>query len=502
MTRDTTYTIPELAERIGVTDQSVRNWIEADRIEKPDEIPATGERVYSNEAADRIKKDYMIRAAKGETRGPGAAERIREAQQWCREHGIELTENGAGTSESPPALPAESPAAIVTEEVKEWLVLEDDFLPVAPLAVAVANQLPGPPVWLMIIAPPSYGKSVVIRGITEAIEGARHISSITANTFASGMTDQSEGEHPPSLLERMKEEGEWLLTMKDFGTIQSQPAESRQEIFGQLREIYDGKFNATYGTGAEVDWEGNLGILVGATPAVDRQWQWSAQLGERFVQYRPTRPDDEEVAWRAVEVTSEPDEQRRAIRDAYETAIQAVDEWLDGEDPTNPDLSENGAGTVVALAQLLAEARRPVQRIRGRKGHQVQPAEGPARLAKIFAQVYQAALICYGGDKDCARRFTARVAVDSVPGRRGKALRQLAAHEEGLTADRAKESLGCDKETARRELGDLAAIGLAEKQRRAKTDVFKASEKLLGLAQSVFPEAKNGQSALKKLCDR
>lgn len=497
-TEEEVFTIPQLADRLGVSAQAVRDWISKGRIEEPDKIPATGERVYSKAAAERIERDYMRRAARGETRGPGAAERRQRALEWHREAGIPLEENGGDETGIKAKVPDGSPAAVVTREVGEWLVLEDELLAVAPLVVAVANRLSGPPVWLMIIAPPSSGKSVVIRGLTEGVVGARHISSITANTFASGMMGGSGGDGSRSLLERMKQRGEWLLTIKDFGTIQNQKAEERQEIFGQLREIYDGKFDATYGTGVEVEWEGNLGILVGATPAVDRKWQWSAQLGERFVHLRPSRPDDEQVARAALQAASESEEQRNAICDAYSDAIEHVYERInDLEAP--PELSDGGTETVVAVARFLAEARRPVQRTRGGGGHQVQPAEGPGRLSKIFAQVYQAALLCYDGSEDCARRCTARIAVDSVPGRRGRMLRELPDHTDGIKASTAAKLLGCDTETARRELTQLEAIGLVEKSTPAMTQVFKPADKLFQHAQSIFREAKNGQEALEQL---
>lgn len=495
VTKEQLLTIPELADRLGVTAQAVRNWISDGRIEEPEKVAATGERFFTHEAADRIEREYMIRAAKGETRGPGSAKRRERAQEWCQEHGIPLTENGDDAEGASPEVPAGSPAAVVTDEVEEWLVLEDELLPVAPVVVAIANRLPGPPVWLMIIAPPSSGKSVVIRGITEAVGGARHISSVTANTFASGMMGGSGGDGSRSLLERMEERGEWLLTIKDFGTIQNQVAEERREIFGQLREIYDGKYNATYGTGVEVDWEGSLGILVGATPAVDRKWQWSAQLGERFVHLRPASPDGEEVARVALQSASEQEEQREAIEKAYERALKMANQQPDEVSA----VGSFGEDTVVALARFLAEARRPVQHFRAGSGHQVQPPEGPGRLSKIFAQVYEAALVCYEGDENCARRFTTRIAVDSVPGRRGKLLRQIADHEDGVTAPKRAKALGCDKETARRELKDLEAIGLLEKSTPVGTDVFKPSEKLFEHAQAAFPEAKNPREALRQL---
>lgn len=510
-TSEEVYTIPRLAERLGVSDQSVRNWIRSGQIEPPQEIPATGERVYPAEAAARIERDYMIRAASGGTRGPGASERRQRAQAWLEENDVEPDENGQEPVvaqegprvdrdvESAPDIPHDCPAARVYRAVRRWLVLDDHLLPIMPLVVGVANWLTGPPVWLMIVAPPSSGKSEVIRGLN-GVKGVRHISSITASTFASGMMASAGSARAPSLLERMEKRGQWLLTLKDFGTIQSVQQETRNEIFGQLREIYDGQFDATYGTGVEINWKGKIGMLVGATPAVDRQYKWSAELGERFVQFRPTAPDPKAVSMMAVGAADQEDQKNDEIQDAYRTAFEELGDQLSGDGDT-PGLSEDQRSIVAALARFTANARRPVRHQRG-GGYQVLPPEGPARLAKVFVQLYEAALICLGEDDQLARRVVGRVTVDSIPGRRGKLLRALAEDPEGVSARSMSQWLGCDKETARKELEELEAIKLVDSIQPATTEVYKASDDLYAAAQGVYPDAKSGQEALRKLYDR
>ena len=85
----TWYTVPKLARRIGVTPAAIRQWIAKGDIEPPQRIPATGERVYRADAAARIERWYMWRAAAGGTRGPGAARRRELARVWLSAHGLE-----------------------------------------------------------------------------------------------------------------------------------------------------------------------------------------------------------------------------------------------------------------------------------------------------------------------------------------------------------------------------------------------------------------------------
>lgn len=391
------------------------------------------------------------------------------------------------------------PAETVTRVVGKWLELEDDLLPVVPLVVAVANCLSGPPVWLMIVAPPASGKSEMIMGLG-SIKGVHPISKVTPQTFASGMQGRGDGDRPRSLLERLRESGKWLLTLKDFGTLSSLMPLQRNAIFGQLREIYDGRFNAQYGTGVEVDWFGKLGMVVGATPVVDRQQKWSAELGERFVQFRPAAPAPEKVAQRAVRAAAHEKQRQAQITLAYAIAFSDAMALARGQESGYTKVTLDIEQQASALALFLAEARRPVRRDRFTRAFQVLPPEGPGRLVKVLVQIQVAAVVCYGGDREAATRLTARVAVDSVPGRRGRLLRELARSSDGVAVKPMARLLECDDNTAREELDDLVAIGLATSVTPAKTMVYKASARLLTRAGAVFPDLEPAQ-ALRKLFD-
>ena len=388
-----------------------------------------------------------------------------------------------------------SPAEIVMAVVRQWLELEDDLLPVVPLAVAVANRFKGPPVWLMIVAPPSSGKSDVIMGIS-SLRGALAISSVTSKTFASGMIPRKDAKRPPSLLEWVQEDGKWLLTLKDFGTIQSLPPLQRNPIFGQLREIYDGKYDAYFGTSVDVAWSGKLALIVGATPAVDRLQKWSAELGERFVLFRPTAPSPKEVARKAREVAIKEKHKKDAIAGAYQRAFAQANKLLVQAGRFYP---KNAGQVAEALSVFVANARRPVRRERGSAStYQVLAPEGPGRLVKIFVQLYAAAAVCYAGDQDAATRLVARVAVDSLPHRRGRLLPELTLRQHGVGVAGMSDLLDCDEETARRELEDLELIGLATSSKAVQATIYKASTKLEELASDVLPDAKQ---PLEKLFD-
>jgi hypothetical protein len=78
------FTIPKLARWLGITPASVRDWIRRGLVEEPPALPVTGERAYPAEAARRIQRWYIERAARGRTRGPGASDRRERAQTLLR----------------------------------------------------------------------------------------------------------------------------------------------------------------------------------------------------------------------------------------------------------------------------------------------------------------------------------------------------------------------------------------------------------------------------------
>jgi len=392
----------------------------------------------------------------------------------------------------------ESPAAFLNNEVNKWLSLDDDLSAVVPLVVAVANCLSGPPVWMMIVAPPSSGKSDLIMGIA-VMKGVRSISSITENTFASGKKREEDDTKNLSLLERLKANNEWLLAIKDFGTILSLAPQRRNAIFGQLREIYDGAFSATFGTGVEIDWKGKVGMLVGATPAVDKLQKWSAELGERFVQFRMSEPDQDAVSLMALSGVSDEARRKAALASAYYRAFKEA-----SEAQSEPDLLPEAQELILRLCEFVVNARRPVHRPSGSNYHnnyQVGEREGRGRLSKVLGQLHRAAMLCYAHDVPAANRLVVRVGIDSMPGSRRKALRQLVIEPEGVTLKRMAAVLLCDENTAGRVLQDLTSLGLAVSYTPVKSRVYKPSREMCDLALGIFNNELVTQEALQKLFD-
>ena len=359
------------------------------------------------------------------------------------------------------------------------------------LTALVANWLAeSDPVWTMIVAPPSSGKTALIQAI-EGIDGVFGLGKLTGRTFVSGMSGEDR-----SLLMWLNENNKWLITHKDWGTVTSLNPNERNEVLAQMRQIYDGTFDAQYGTGVKVNWRGKLGFLVGATPAVDRLQKWSTELGERFVQFRPTAPDNHRVTIRASLNKGHEVEMREALSGAYSRAFEKS-KSIAGTEPAHAPEGDLVAG---ALGRFVALARAPVIHTHIGGGFEVSEPEGPARLTGVFTQLYRAASLVFGGDHEAATNLIVRMGLDSVtPGIRRKLITHLAGAESGLVIEGLGKVLGCDDNTIRTHLDDLCALALASRTQPSTTAIYFASPLLRDLVSQLYLDEFEPGEALTKL---
>jgi hypothetical protein len=193
-----------------------------------------------------------------------------------------------------------------------WLALgptEDIAIDVA-LATKLANDSPGDPVFTILVGPSSGAKTEIIRAFRD-VPGVLSLGSLTPRTFASGFDPER-----ASLLAQLPS-GTHMLTLKDLGTILSMSPNDRGELLQQLRDIFDGQFRRDWGTGkGALEWTGRLGLLAGATPAIEKEFSTLAALGERFLFSRMRVASRRFQARRALEVSGHEQQMRTEIRGA------------------------------------------------------------------------------------------------------------------------------------------------------------------------------------------
>jgi len=165
------------------------------------------------------------------------------------------------------------------------------------------------------------------------------------------------------------------------------PSIAREEIFGILRDAYDGKSEKVFGNGIRRVYKSLFGILAGVTPIIEAFGSSSSMLGERFMKYRLPNTGHlktgEAIIHAALKnITVEPRMRDELRKIAKETLSRKVRE----EDV--PKLDRPMVNRITKLAQWVAVLRGSVSRERYTGIVQFKPApEVGTRLAKQLAKL-------------------------------------------------------------------------------------------------------------------
>jgi hypothetical protein len=153
-------------------------------------------------------------------------------------------------AEARPPEPPPSPSTLdrTVAVFKKWLLLEDVWPVYVTLGAIAANHLPGPPVWLGLIAPPSSAKTEILSAMlrlakVELVTTASP-AALLSGTPKKQMTHGAQG----GLLRKIGSFG--ILVLKDFTSVLGLHREHLSEMLDALREIYDGKWVRHLGTTA------------------------------------------------------------------------------------------------------------------------------------------------------------------------------------------------------------------------------------------------------------
>ncbi len=128
----------------------------------------------------------------------------------------------------------------------------------AILAARVSHDMPGIPVWLLVVSGSGAAKTESVTSLLHTgVSIVSTIASEGALLSASGKKGQSKGA-TGGLLRKIGDEG--VIVIKDVTSILSMPSLSRAPMLAALREVHDGKWTRNVGTdgGQTLDWEGRV----------------------------------------------------------------------------------------------------------------------------------------------------------------------------------------------------------------------------------------------------
>lgn len=338
--------------------------------------------------------------------------------------------------------------------IGEWLYIapEDADIIDFVLAVYKSNDLKGDPLWGMIVDASGGGKTELLRALRDR-PSSYFLSKLTEKSLVSGYRDPKKPEQDPSLLPEINGK---VLIIKDLSPLLSMRRESRNQILGDLRDVYDGFSDHAKGNLGRVGYEARFTFLSATTLAIERYDSVEQELGERCIKFRGRSNETTSKVMRAIQNTADDDQMRAIIGDV-------INYYLDSLPPlTSTRLSNDETEKLTTLADIIAVARSHVPRDRNHSLRYVPRPEVGTRLGKELVKLYVALGHIRGkvhpDEEDL--RTVARVAEDCLPPNRLAVLRVLYATRKPLGVAEIAEQVRLPRNTARNVLEDLTVLEL------------------------------------------
>lgn len=355
----------------------------------------------------------------------------------------------------------------IKEEFAKYMVIKDPWIIDVVMQVHVGNSFVGrDPIWTMIVAPSSGGKSTFLAP-SSGIHLVHFIDDLTEKTLLSGFKIKGQ---ESSLLKSI---GSGIMVFSDFTAILSKNPQSGGEILGQLRLVYDGAFVKQTGTG-KLEWTGKIGVLAASTPDVYFKLEQSRSMGERFGYYCMEQPTDEEIAIKQTELNMSSKDITAIMAPMYGEYFDKIKIWksLHGVPELNMTKEQQQRLRQATMFSVSAKATVHTNFKTG-KVDQIPNKAGVGRdnkMAEASLQTYQL-MDCYEHDdptlpvQEDRMALIEKQAYSSVNRERRKILEILAHSDFAISASKigTLRGLGMDKESVEMYLTPLHAVGLIQK---------------------------------------
>ena len=344
---------------------------------------------------------------------------------------------------------------------RKYLKIDDVSVLDVMYGTIISNRIEGDPLWMFIVAPPGAYKTELLISFSDAVNIST-TTSLTPHSLVSGCSFAGGGD--PSLIPRLNGK---VLIIKDFTTILNLQQPIREEIFGILRDAYDGKTEKHFGNGVFRSYESKFGILAGVTPAIEIYLEGSSAMGERFLGFKTPLPkcinDRKAILRRAISNVGNEKLMRQELRDMAKTCLQYKYEKI----PVIPVAIQE---KILDLAQFVALMRGTVNRDKYTKEITHRSfSELGTRLAKQFVKLQLGITMFHRLDvsTDEQYKIIKKIGVDTVPGRLEDLVRTAYKSNKGKSfgPENFVESLGLPRQACQRVIEDLTMLGILQKHK-------------------------------------
>lgn len=364
---------------------------------------------------------------------------------------------------------------------EKWLYKPNRDAIELAIATIISNELQGDPLWLFMVAPPGGSKTEILSSFDKC-SNTFITSSLTPHALISGTALKSGRD--PSLIPKLN--GKTLI-VKDFTSILGKREQEKDEIFGILRDAYDGKSGKVFGTGVTRYYKSHFSILSAVTPVIYELAPQYAGLGERFLKFfmgdSMVHLAEKDIIRKSMRNVNHETNMREEIAEVVRDYVSLLLEQMRKPDYKMPELPESKENQIIACAQYVARMRACVPRDRfDRDIILSKPSvEVGSRLGKQLTRVALGITIV-NKDKvvtDHAVRILKKIALDTISQRNEEILRVIfkeCTHPDDLISTKEVSQLSkYPFSTVSRVLNDMTVMDIVDKSDRNRKAMWKVS---------------------------
>lgn len=316
----------------------------------------------------------------------------------------------------------------VIQVFKKWLFLRNTDAISIMLATAVSQSIDGEPIWMFLVGPPGSAKTETLNSLS-AVPNVYMTSSLTPHSLISG-ANWKDGVDP-SLIPRLNGK---IMIIKDFTSILSLRDTEKDEIFGILRDAYDGKCGKEFGNGIVRNYESRFTLLAAVTPSIYSLSSQHTALGERFLKFAMgdnlTHDHEDDIISKAIDNIDVEQTMRAEMADVV-SAFLTETVVIDPQRTPLPTISPEMKKRIIALARFGARMRGTVTRDVYRNDIVTSrpSAEVGSRLGKQLAKLAQSLAVVHGSSTvgQDEFRLVKKTMLDTLPQRTEDMLRFILA---------------------------------------------------------------------------
>ena len=370
---------------------------------------------------------------------------------------------------------------VLVEHLQKYFFRPDlEALEVALSAVASHAAIKGDPVWLFVQGPSGSGKGeIIVNSLRNIPPYTKVLGALNRNSLISFNRGIPGGELM-NLHQQPNGDRSGIFVFKDFTTLLSLREEERTEVIAQLREVYDGSWTRSTGSGSQL-WKGKVTCIAACTPALENAWGLKRDLGERFLTVRWYRTGSIELAKAAG--------RQRGMETIIRTTTSELAANFVNSTPiaSLPDIPDPIFEKIGNLSELVAVLRASVPRSpSGKREVLGEPVpEEPGRIHKSLSALASAhaALFHHPEVEEDDYRIARRVALDSIPSNRFSIFRTLPSTEEWINPQTWAKLSRVSPSTITWNADDMTALGALEVNEEKEVKEYRLSPKFKELLE-------------------